>query len=603
MPGDQIYEDLSLIIRRARAAFRVLAVLVLLILSYYWKVQILDYRKFWEMAEANQTRTRAIGAPRGLIRDRNGVLLADNKVSFKVSLVREHLKQVGAFYPAISQLLGITEEELRSRVERFKGLPLFKPVVIKDGLEPEDIAPIEARRLEFPMLEVEAEPKRSYPGRTLAAHVLGYLQERTPEEINDDLERSLRIGDLGGRAGVEWQYDDRLTGEDGAAVEIVDSVGRKKSDKSTTAPIPGHEVRLSIDAELQAKAEGLLGDREGAVVALDPVTGEILVMASSPTFDPNRFITRFTPAEWVRLINDPSSPLENRAVRGLYAPGSIFKVVMALGGLDLGFISPETSVYCSGSMVIYGAPRACWFPQGHGLMNLPNAIKNSCNIYFYTLGRQMGIDPIVASADRMGLGRKTGVDLPGEKEGLVPGPEWKAKALKAPWFPGETISVAIGQGQLQVTPLQLAALTARVANRGRGIVPHLLLGAAVPSPAGPSGAAEPPPFKPSTFEAVIEGMWRSVNDGGTGQGAKVDGLDVCGKTGSTQVVSRERAEMMARAGKPIKTHSWFCGFAPRNNPRLVVTILVEFGGGGGAVAGPVAGEIFRLWSEKERSRR
>ncbi|HYA48917.1 MAG TPA: penicillin-binding transpeptidase domain-containing protein, partial [Burkholderiales bacterium] len=223
-----------------------------------------------------------------------------------------------------------------------------------------------------------------------------------------------------------------------------------------------------------------------------------------------------------------------------------------------------------------------------------------CNIYFYTLGRQMGIEPITAAAGGMGLGRKTGIDIPGEKEGLVPGSEWKMKTLKTPWFPGETISVAIGQGQLQVTPLQLAEMTAIVANRGGRVVPHLLLGAK-PRPA--AGASETPPFKRSTFESVIEGMWRSVNDQGTGQGARVEGLDVCGKTGSTQVVSRERAEALARAGKPIKTHSWFCGFAPRTNPRLVVTVLVEFGGGGGAVAGPVAGEIFRLWSEKESSRR
>ncbi len=603
MPGDKFYEDLSLVIRRAGAVFGVVGVLMLLTLGYYWKVQILDHRKFMDMAEANRLRSRVISAPRGLIRDRRKTVLADNTASFKVSLVREQLKNPAEAYPRISRLLGITEEELRSRVDRFKGLPLFEPVVIKDGLAPEEIAPIEARRLEFPMLEIEAEPKRSYPHGTLAAHVLGYLQERTPEEIRDYPWRNLRLGDLGGRAGIERQYDDRLTGEDGAHIEIVNSLGRKQKDKSIQGPTPGADVVLSIDAELQALAEKLLGEREGAVVALDPSNGEVLVMASTPTFDPNRFITRFTPTEWVGLIKDPASPLENRAIRGLYAPGSIFKVVMALAGLDFGFITPATSVYCNGSIVIYGTSRVCWFPQGHGLMNLADAIKNSCNIYFYTLGRQMGIEPIAAAAGRLGLGRITGVDIPGEKEGLVPDPEWKMKAVKAPWFPGETISVAIGQGQLQVTPLQLAAMTAAVANRGRRVVPHLLMGRAAAGPPAPADAGGAPLFKPSTFEAVIEGMWRSVNDHGTGQGARVEGLDVCGKTGSTQVVSRERAEALALAGKPIKTHSWFSGFAPRTNPRLVVTVLIEFGGGGGAVAGPVAGEIFRLWSEKGRAGR
>lgn len=592
MPVDKIYEDLTVIVRRARAVFIVLSVVVLLAVGYYWKVQILDYQKYWSLAEANRTRIRVLGAPRGLVTDRTGIVLADNRASFKVSLLRENLKDPASVYPAISQLLGISEEELRIRLERYRNVPLFEPVVIKDNMEPQDIAPIEARRLEFPMVDVQAEPKRHYPLGDVAAHILGYLQERSPEEIRAGAGRNLRLGDMGGRAGIERQYDERLTGQDGAVVEIVDSYGRKRDEGETTPPVQGREVRLTISQALQAKAESLLGQREGAIVALDPATGEVLAMASYPSFDPNRFISRFTPEEWTGLINDPSSPLENRAIRGLYAPGSIFKMVMAVAGLDQGFVTEQTSVYCNGSITIYGTPRACWFPQGHGSMDLPNAIKNSCNIYFYTLGRQMGIDAIAAAAGGMGLGRKTGLDLPGEKEGLVPSSDWKMKTLKTPWFPGETISVAIGQGQLQVTPLQIAAMTATVANRGRRIVPHLVIN----DTARPDAAARAP-FRASTFESVIEGMWRSVNDGGTGQGARVEGLNACGKTGSTQVVSRERAQQLALAGKPIKTHSWFSGFAPRDNPRIVVTVLVEFGGGGGATAGPLAGQMFSCWKE------
>jgi penicillin-binding protein 2 len=597
MPGDKIYEDLSVVIRRANAVFRIVAVVLLLILSYYWKVQILDYRKFWGLAEANRTRSRVLSAPRGLIRDRTGEVLADNRASFKVSLVRESVKNDAVLFPAISKLLGISEAELRSRVERYRNLPLFEPVVIKDGLEPEEIAPIEARRLEFPELEIAAEPKRWYPKKTLAAHVLGYLQERSPEEIRDNPERNLRLGDMGGRAGLERQYDDRLTGQDGSVIEIVDSLGRKRGEKATQLPTQGRDIHLSISSPLQAKAEELLGEREGAIVALDPSTGEILALASYPTYDPNRFISRFTPEEWVQLVNDPASPLENRAIRGLYAPGSIFKIVMALAGLDLGYVTDQTAVYCNGSILIYGTSRACWFPQGHGSMNLVNAIKNSCNVYFYTLGRQMGIDPIAVSAEKMGLGRKTGLDIPGEKEGLVPSAEWKMKALKTAWYPGETISVAIGQGQLQVTPLQIAALTAIVANRGRRVEPRLILNPEGRRSQGTPETASPAPFKRETFESVIEGMWKSVNDQGTGQGARVPGLDICGKTGSTQVVSRERADMLAKAGKPIKTHSWFSGFAPRDKPRIVVTVLVEFGGGGGAIAGPLASQMFSTWKD------
>jgi penicillin-binding protein 2 len=602
MPRDRIYEDLTVVVRRAHVVFRVVSVFIFLTLSYYWKVQILDYKKFWALAEANRTRTRILSAPRGLIRDRNDRILADNRASFKVSLLRENVKKPAEAYPRIAGLLGISEEELQNRVEKYRSLPLFEPVVIKDGLEPEEIAPIEGRRLEFPELDIQAEPKRYYPGKSRAAHVLGYLQERSPEEIRDNPDRNLRLGDMGGRAGIERQYDALLTGQEGSVLEIVDSVGRKRDEKSSQPPTQGHDISLSIDLDLQAKAEELLGDREGAIVALDPSTGEILAMTSNPTYDPNRFITRFTPEEWVALINDPASPLENRAVRGLYAPGSIFKLVMALGGLDLGFVNTQTTVYCNGSLEIYGSTRACWFPAGHGSMNLADAIKNSCNIYFYTLGRRMGIDTIAQAAGRMALGRKTGVDVPGEKEGLVPSSDWKMKALKTPWFPGETISVAIGQGQLQVTPLQLAVMTGLVANRGARIEPHFLRSPENSRPASSAGADRPAAFRTATYESVIEGMWRSVNDQGTGQGARVEGLNVCGKTGSTQVVSRERAEQLARAGKPIKTHSWFCGFAPKDNPRLVVTVLVEFGGGGGAIAAPLAAQIFSLWRDLQDKR-
>ena len=350
---------------------------------------------------------------------------------------------------------------------------------------------------------------------------------------------------------------------------------------------------------LQAEAERALKGREGVIVALDTETGGVLALASSPTYDPNRFITRFTPAEWGALMTDPLSPLENRAIRGLYAPGSIFKLVMSLGGLAFGFVTEGTTVYCSGSIEIYGAVRHCWFAPGHGAMDLSDAIRNSCNIYFYTLGRRMGIDPIALAASRLGLGRKTGIDLAGEKEGLVPSSAWKMETLKTPWYPGETISVAIGQGQLQVTPIQIAAMTALIAGRGSATRPHLLAGAApeLVADKGPASDAAPA-FTRANYEGVIAGMWRSVNEGGTGQGALVPDFDVCGKTGSTQMMSRESAERLKRAGREIKTHSWFSGFAPRVNPRIVVTVLVEFGGGGGATAAPVAGRIFGLYKQE-----
>jgi penicillin-binding protein 2 len=600
MPLDQIYEDLSLVRRRARVVFWIVAGLVVLALGYYWKVQILEHKKYESLAVANRTRLRVLAAPRGLIHARGGEILADNKASFKVSLIRENVKDEAASYAAISRLLGIDEATLRARVALHKDLQLFEPIAVADGLEPEQVAPIESRRLELPELSVESEPQRTYPRGTLAAHILGYLQELTLEEIKARPDRTTRAGELVGKTGVEREYDDVLRGRDGQAVEEVDSLGRVQNNTAREFPEKGRDLDLTIDVAIQEEAERALQGREGVVVVLDARNGAILALASSPTYDPNRFITRFTPEEWTNLISDPDSPLENRAIRGLYAPGSIFKLVMALGGLGFGFITPDTTVYCSGSTEIYGAVRHCWFAPGHGSMNLADAIKNSCNIYFYSLGRRMGIDQIAEAATRLGLGSKTGVDLVGEKDGLVPSSDWKRTTLKEPWYPGETISVAIGQGQLQVTPLQIAAMTALIARRGQSVRPHLVeqgpAAAAAPGTALPAAAET---FAASAFEAVIAGMWRSVNDGGTGAGARVADFDVCGKTGSTQTMSRESAVRLARAGREVKTHSWFSGFAPRVQPKIVVTVLVEFGGGGGATAAPVAGRIFDLFRQQE----
>ncbi len=602
MSQDRIYEDLSLLVRRARAVFWIVAGLTFFALSYYWKLQILDHRKYEQMAEANRSRMRVLAAPRGLIRDRNGDILADNVASFDIAFVRENVKDEAAAYPGISRLLGIDEATLRARIDLHRDLPLWEPIIIADGLGANDIAPVESRRLEFPELVVEAEPRRVYPGGTLAAHVLGYLQEPTVEEIRARPDRTYRPGQMVGKSGVERQYDDVLKGQDGSIYEIVDSLGRVIEEGGRVYPVQGRDLKLTIDRRLQAEAERALEGREGVIIALEADTGNVLALASFPTFDPNKFITRFTPQEWLALQSDPLSPLENRSIRGLYAPGSIFKLVMSLGGLGFGFVTPGTTVYCSGSTEIYGTVRHCWFAPGHGAMDLADAIKNSCNIYFYALGRRMSIDEIALAAGRLGLGRRTGLDLPGEKEGLVPSTDWKKKALNAPWYPGETISVAIGQGQLQVTPMQVAALTARIAGRGRPVRPRLVDPGPPAAAAGeadaPPGPGDPPAFTGATYEAVIAGMWKSVNDGGTGQGARVADFDVCGKTGSTQTMSRESAERLARAGHPVKTHSWFSGFAPRVNPKIVVTVLVEFGGGGGATAAPVAGRIFDLYKQE-----
>lgn len=589
----RIYEDLGLIKKRSKIAFYVILGAVILVVLYYWKLQVLDYQKYWKLAEANRLREIYLTPPRGLILDRQKIILADNIPSFKLSLIRDMVKDYEATLDKLCSLLNLSREELKNRIERYRSLPAYEPIIIKDNLKLEEVAVLEARKEEFPELRLEVEPKRYYPFRRLAAHLIGYLQEASPEEIKSNSDRTWIPGEMVGKAGLEKQYEEILSGKAGKLIEMVDSLGRSRGEVERIEPQKGQDLILSIDVDLQNRAEELLQGREGAIVVLDPRTGECLAWASSPSFDPNLFINRFSPEDWLNIINDPGRPLENRVIRGLYSPGSIFKVTMALAALSSGIITPETSFYCSGSINLYNNNFSCWFKPGHGRQNLAEAIKNSCNVYFYQLGYRMNIDTIARYAGLMGFGRKTGVDMPGEKEGLVPSSEWKKKVLGQKWFPGETISVAIGQGPLLVTPLQVAAMTACVANRGRKIVPRLLKSDI------PSSTNERVGIPPEVFDEVIEGMWRSVNDGGTGHGAYQPGFDVCGKTGSTQVISKESAEKLAQKGEEIKKpHSWFTGFAPRYNPQVVVTVLVEFGGMGGQTAAPLAGEIFKLYREK-----
>ncbi len=590
----KIYEDLSQLIKRSRLTLIIFSLLLFFILVFYWKIQILDHQKYWKMAEANHLRSLPLPAPRGLIYDRQRIILADNQPSFKVSLLRESIKNDSQTIDRVSQLLNLKTEELKARIDRYRWLQTYGPVIIKDNLKLEEVALIEARREEFPELQLQVEPRRYYPFGTTAAHVLGYLQEVSPEEMKNNPHKKWRGGEMIGKAAVEKQYDEYLTGQDGQLIETVDSLGRSLGEVNRIEPIKGQDLVLSIDLDLQKKAEELLEGKEGAIIVLEPENGECLAWVSSPSYNPNRFITRFSPEEWLSIINDPARPLENRVIRGQYSPGSIFKTVTALTSLETGLITDRTAFFCSGSINLYGKEFVCWFKPGHGLLSLPEALKNSCNVYFYQLGRRLNIDTIARYARLLGLGQITGVDMPGEKEGLIPSSDWKRKTQGEAWYPGETISVAIGQGPVLVTPLQVATLTACLANRGVKVKPRVTR---LDGKVGP--VKDRTGINPETFEKIIEGMWRSVNDGGTGHGAYQPGFEICGKTGSTQVISREKAERMIQRGEePAKTHSWFTGFAPRYRPQVVVTILVEFGGMGGQTAAPIAGQMFKLYREK-----
>ncbi len=601
MKNNKIYEDLILVQRRSKKIFIFIQVLTVFLLLNFWKIQVLDHKKYWEKSEANRMREIVLPSQRGLIKDRGETILADNKASFKVSIIRENCENYDKSCRKISRLLKIEEDVLKERIKRYESFPVFKPIVIKENLSFEEVAVIKARKLEFPELFLQAEPKRFYPFGDLAAHALGYIQELSGKEIKKGLYQQRRLGDLIGKTGVEKVYEATLVGTDGKALEIVDSMGRSKGEIAKREPKKGQNIILTLDYALQQKAEELLEGREGAVVMMDPQTGEILALASYPTFDPNKFIDRFTPEEWLDLVNSPEFPLENRAIRGQYAPGSIFKLVIDLGALELGIIDEETTFTCKGEIEIYNEPFTCWVEKGHGEMNLIQGIRNSCNIYHYQVAKKMGIDEISRYAKILGFGAKTGIDLPGEKKGLVPNPQWKREVRKERWQPGETISVSIGQGPLMVTPLQVALYTSIIANRGRKVTPHLLNSQSL---AGVRVFSEKDAvdIELSTFETVIQGMWEVVNKGGTGWAANVKGFDICGKTGSTQLISTEKDKEKKveeeEEEEETKTHSWFTGFAPRDNPKIVVTVIIEYGGMGGATAAPLARKLFNSYRRK-----
>jgi len=599
METNRVYEDLSLVQRRATTVAVSIGLILLLIGLVCWKIQILDHAKYWALSEANRFRESAIAAPRGLIKDRNEVIMADYTPSFRASIIRENCRNLDSSIDNIARLLAIAPAELRLRIAKYASLPAFQPIVVKDNLDLREVSRIESRRLEFPELIVENDPRRYYPFGSLAAHIIGYLQEVNPEELKAEPFREKMLGDLVGRTGVEREYEPQLTGVNGRLTEIVDSQGRTRGQAARVEPTAGADVALTLDFDIQKKASELLEGREGAIIVMDPRNGDVLALASYPTYDPNKFITRFTPQEWMDLMSRPDHPLENRVIRGQYSPGSIFKLTIAVGGLNFGAIAESTTFFCPGFAQFYGRPFACWKNGGHGVLNLTGAIQNSCNVYFYNVGRRLGVDRIAEAAESLGLGaEKTGIDLPGEKGGVIPSEAWSRSERQSPWYPGETISVAIGQGPVLVTPVQIAVHTAILANRGKRPVPRLFNTGgpgSIPAGLGAGTGSGSDRIPSGVFETVINGMWRCVNEGGTGKGAKVEGFDVCGKTGSTQTIGRETAE---RLGLKVMPHSWFTGFAPRDNPRVVVTILVEFGGMGGATAAPLAGEIFALYKEK-----
>ncbi len=577
--------------------FRLPVLFVFLILAArLWQLQIIQGAEYAVKAERNRIRTIELFAPRGTISDRFNTPLVENRPSFDVLLYREAMKDKAATIRFLVEKFSMKSEDIEAKLRRNKGTGLYRPILLKEDAGMTDISLIEAHRRDHPEIQLGPEPRRLYRYGKLAAHLIGYVSEISEQELAARTFPGAATRSLVGQTGVERIYNQLLVGKDGERQVLVDSVGREVGPVSETESVIGGEVRLTLDLDLQTVAEKALEGKVGAIVAMNPRNGEVLVMASSPSFDPNAFSARISGGDWNELVNDPDRPMQNRAIQNSYSPGSVFKLIMSDAGLEEGLLDDDPAVFCQGSAVYYGRTFHC-HKGGHGTVHLEQAIAKSCNIFFYELGRRLGISKIAEHAHALGLGERTGIDLPGEKAGIMPSPEWKQQVRHAKWYEGETISVSIGQGAVSVTPLQILRAVSAIATGGLLTTPHVLLRAEKIPDSELRWPVRHVPIGEDHARRIREGMWGSVNDGGTGHSAAIPGHDICGKTGTVQVIGNEKKK---QTGEDVEDHSWFAGFASRDNPEIAVVVFIEHGGMGGIAAAPLAREVFSAYFEKHK---
>jgi penicillin-binding protein 2 len=590
-PKPTLREDVSRAAAKIAFVQYAIVAVFLFLISGFWRLQIESPDVYTEAAERNRIKSLPILAPRGKILDRDGRVIVDNHSSFSLILSRENLKE--EHLKTIAEGLNLDHEELVARLKRFRRRPTYEPIIIKEELTRADLAFVEAHRDPgtFPEMELIHAQKRLYPKEGFAAHVIGYVGEVSEPELNTAEFIDYEQGDVVGKQGVERQYNKHLMGIDGQRQVVVDNRGKERQVFGMKEAIPGKDLQLTLDLDLQAVAELAMEGRRGAVVALDPRTGEVLAMVSRPAYDPNRFAGRILAKDWKEIVLNPEKPMLNRAIQAQLAPGSTFKPLMALAGLETGVLTPDFQVSCGGGASFYGRYFKCHLRGGHGRVDLRKAIAQSCDVFFYTLGNRMGIDNIAKYAEISGFGSRTGIDLPHEVEGTVPSTKWKMRNFREKWYAGETISVSIGQGALTVTPLQLAHSVGGIATGGVWTKPHLVLGDTN------IGEAKKANLSLDNVMKVIDGMHAVVNGGGTGARAKLPGLEVCGKTGTAQLASNEMLKGTA-LGRTMKDNAWFVGFAPNNSPEIVVVALFEAGEHGN-LAAPIVRDVIKAHFDKQ----
>ena len=580
---------------------------IFLFLAYgLWRLQVSQSDMYATLAEQNRIRNVPILAPRGKIFDRNGRVIVENYTSYTALLLRDSSRDLNADADLIAQGLHMDANEVRDKIRHFASMPQYRPIYLKEDITQDEEAFIEAHRTELPELDTIMAYRRLYPRKGFLAHLIGYVGEVSEDMLNQPQWEFNNPGDVVGKSGVELQYNQILMGKNGSRQVQVNSHGQEVGTPLDEKPAePGKPLKLTIDVDLQIAAEEAMEGKNGAIVAMDPRTGEILAMVSRPTFDPKIFAVKVSRSDWAKLVNDDDHPLLNKAIQAQLAPGSVFKIIMATAGLQEG-IAQDMHVTCNGGAEFYGRYFKCWIAarhQTHGLVDINKAIYQSCDVYFYTLAEKLGIGKIAQYATAFGLGQRTGVDLPQEVSGVMPSEEWKLRNYRQKWFAGETISVGIGQGAIAVTPIQLARAIGAIASGGRMVRPRVTDPTDLPPDVIPATNVPDQvtiPIDPKNWETITDAMAQVVSPIGTAAQSQIQGVDLAGKTGSAQTISNMlKAKMGAAEKEKYKDNGWFVGVEPRRNPEIVVSALFEEGEHG-ALAARVVSQVIKAYVDKQR---
>ena len=565
-------------------------------------LQVVRGDEFRRLSLNNSIRLQNIDPPRGRLYDRNGDLLVDNRPSFDVRIILKDAEPIKTTLDKLSQHISIPADTLMSKIKRTEGVSAYKPLLLRQDIGRDALAAIEVNKFDLPGISVNVNLRRHYIHERSAAHLIGYLSEISPEELKSGAYPDCRSGDLIGKFGAEKVYENHLRGKRGGRQVEVNANGLVVRILETVDAEPGHNVYLTIDKVLQRRSEELLDGVVGAAVAIEPGSGHILALASSPSFDQNSFVGGITHQKWDSLISNPFRPMSNRAIQGEYPPGSTYKILTALAGLEEGVIDEKTTFFCPGHYRFGNRVYRCWKKGGHGSVAIIKAVEESCDVFFYQVGQRLGVDRLAWYAKAAGLGSPTGIFLDQEARGLIPTAAWKKRRTGVPWQAGETLSIAIGQGFNLATPIQMAVLAAAVANGGKRYRPMILnrieladgqiLQQSEPKITGKI------PVSRSNLDLMKLGLWRVVNgENGTARGSRLEDIDMSGKTGTSQVISRKEDDSLPEEDMPVhlRSHAWFVAYAPSENSRIAVAVVVEHGEHGSGAAAPIAKEMIKTY--------